>query len=196
MVKQVIVFLHGSEERWLNLDPTRFLFSHSRVTMEAPSPAEVGAMAAGSHEAASTEKIAQAREVRVSDSDVSSGDEGKDQAPAEHPPRPTEHPPQEVSIFEKVTKHMNDIMVTMMQEQAKMTERLFKEMRDNSTEKKWESGGGEKHQRRQHENRLEPKSFQRMSQFAGAEGLYREWSFDLLITAESVCPGITAMVEQ
>ena len=41
---------------------------------------------------------------------------------------------------------MNGIMVTMMQEQAKMTERLFKEMRDTSTEKRWESGSADKHQ--------------------------------------------------
>ena len=192
--KQPIVFLHGSEERWSNLDPTRFLFSHSRVTM---ATTEKGlAMAAGSHEATSTATFAHSQEVRMSDSDISSVDEEKGQASTEQLPRSTENPPQEISVFEKVTQHMNEMMMKLMQEQAKMTERLFKEMRDTSSEKSRESGGGDKHQRRQHENRLEPKSFQRMNQFAGGEGLYREWSFDILITAEAVCPGITAMVEQ
>ena len=139
-------------------------------------------------------------------SDFSDGEkpsEEKGQASTESPPQQMtgqqqqQHQPQmqEISVFEKLTEHMNTMMIKLMQEQTKMTERLFKEIKDTSSEKGKESGGGDKYPRRQHENRLEPKSFQRMNQFAGGEGFYREWSFDVLITAEAVCPGISAMVE-
>ena len=111
-------------------------------------------------------------------------------------PTPTMGQPQQpMSILEQ----MNSMMSAFMQQQMQMTERLIREMRESSGGggSGGGSGGGnsDKTQRRPHENRLEPKSFHRMEQYIGGEGLYKDWSFDVLQTAESVCPGFNKMIQ-
>ena len=49
---------------------------------------------------------------------------------------------------------------------------------------------------RQSENRIVPKSFTRMQQFTGGETDYKEWSFDMETTVESVCPGFNEMIRE
>ena len=145
--------------------------------------AEGGSIAAGSTEAAATANFAQAQEVRMTDSGIESSDSELDNGTTGQPQQTVNTP--QPSVLEQ----MNLMMKSLMQQQMDM----FKEFQNSSTEK--ETKKTPERQTKQSENRIELKSFYRMDAFSGLEANYKNWSSNILTTAESVCPGFQQMVK-
>ena len=101
--------------------------------------------------------------------------------------------------LDEVTEMINRVMTIQGQQQQQQQEanmKMFKDLLESkgmrTPEKEWSTAYKPP---RQHENRIEAKSFSRMSQFVGGETDYKEWSFDIETTVESVCPGFNAMLQ-
>ena len=87
----------------------------------------------------------------------------------------------------------SNIMKTM-QDMMKQQMEMFNRLMDKSTEK--ESKTNPERQAKPSENRIELKSFYRMEAFSGLEANYKKWSFNILTTAEAICPGFQEMVKK
>ena len=87
----------------------------------------------------------------------------------------------------------NNIMKTM-QDMMKQQMEMFNRLMNKSTEK--ESKTYPDRQAKPSENRIELKSFYRMEAFSGLEANYKKWSFNILTTAEAICPGFQEMVKK
>ena len=105
----------------------------------------------------------------------------------------TENPPKAKPDIDGMTEMMKAMMSSQSDVTMKMFKDMMKEQGFRTGEKTWSS---EYKPPRLHENRIEAKSFSRMSQFVGGETDYKEWMFDIETTVESVCPGFNAMLKQ
>ena len=113
----------------------------------------------------------------------------------------TGQPQQTETAQPNIIEPMRLLMQNLMTQQTQMTRELLKELRANAptanaptveTPKKQPEVNG---QSKPHEQRLEPRAFQRMEKFNGGEADFKEWGLDIRITAESVCPGIRGIME-
>ena len=87
----------------------------------------------------------------------------------------------------------NTLMATMQQMMKQQME-MFNRLMNKTSEK--ESRTNPERQSKPHENRIELKSFYRMEAFSGLEANYKKWSFNILTTAEAICPGFQEMVKK
>ena len=92
---------------------------------------------------------------------------------------------------------VKDLINQVMEAQSAVNMKMFRDLIPNQGLRVPEERRQTEYKpQRQHENRIEPKSFATMQQITGGETDYKEWSSDMETNVESVCPGFNGMLRE